>query len=79
MNTEKKRFKKNEQRVRALSNISKVWPMGDVTTHLDLVLKNIRSTQNRNMLIEKENRLMAARGEGVGGWVKELRSKNWQL
>ena len=36
--------------------------------------------QNRNRLLDIENRLMVARGEGVGDWVKKgkgLRSTDW--
>ena len=29
--------------------------------------------QNRNRLIDIENRLTAVRGEGVGGWVKKVK------
>ena len=40
------------------------------------------NTQNRNRLIDTENRLMVARGDpgwGLGEKVKGLRSTNWLL
>ena len=45
-------------------------------------LKNKMNKQYRNKLIHKENKLMAARQEAVGGWEKKgkgLRCTNCQI